>query len=129
MIKGIKGLFTDETEVFETQELDQIEQDMDMDDSFKIEQPSQQRSQMNRAVVKIYQPVTKSVTMSIIESIKRGELCIVNLEKISEEEAKIIYATLSGSIFSLDGNIKMIESKILMCAPKNFIIDGDVTEA
>jgi hypothetical protein len=23
----------------------------------------------------------------------------------------------------------MIESKILMCAPRNFVIDGDVTEA
>ena len=127
MIKGIKGLFSDETEVFETQELDQIENEMD--ESFKIENQSVQKTTGNRSVVKIYQPVTKSVTMSIIESIKRGELCIINLEKISDEEARIIYATLSGSIFSLDGNIKMIESKILMCAPKNFIIDGDVTEA
>jgi|688.fasta_scaffold974749_2 FtsZ-interacting cell division protein YlmF len=128
MIKGIKGLFSDETEVIETQELAQFE-DNDIDDSFKIVTKGTEKGMSSKAVVKIYQPVTKSVTMSIIESIKRGELCIVNLEKISDEEARIIYATLSGSIFSLDGNIKMIESKILMCAPRNFVIDGDVTEA
>ena len=127
MIKSIKGIFNEETEVIDTVDLENAELDI-VDESFKIEGNETSRTMSKRSVVKVYQPVTKSVTLSIIDAMKKGELCIVNLEKVSEEEAKIIYSTLSGSIYSLDGEMRLIEQKILLCAPKNFIIDGDVSE-
>ena len=127
MIKSIKGIFNEETEVIDTVDLENAELDI-VDESFKIEGNETTKTMGKRSVVKVYQPVTKSVTLSIIDAMKKGELCIVNLEKVSEEEAKIIYSTLSGSIYSLDGEMKLIEQKILLCAPKNFIIDTDVSE-
>ena len=127
MLNSIKGIFNEETEVIDTVDLENADLDI-VDDSFKIEGNGTAKTMGKRSVVKVYQPVTKSVTLSIIDAMKKGELCIVNLEKVSEEEAKIIYSTLSGSIYSLDGEMKLIEQKILLCAPKNFIIDTDVSE-
>lgn len=125
MRKKFKELFSDDTEVIKTQDLDAIDE---LDETFNIPNQEISKKKNTKSIVKVYQPVTKSVTLSIIDSIKKGELCIINLEKVSDEEAKIIYSTLSGSIYSLDGIIKMIDQKILLCAPRNFIIDGDVAE-
>ncbi len=127
MLKAIKGIFNEETEIMETMDL--TEKMNGIDESFKIDNATSAKNIGQRSVVKVYQPVTKTVTLSIIDAIKKGELCIVNLDKVSDEEAKIIYSTLSGSIYSLDGVMKLIEQKILLCAPRNFIIDGDVKEA
>ncbi len=125
MIESLKSIFKEETEFIETQELEEIE--ADIDDSFKVD-VNQSKQRTNKSIVKVFEPVTKSATSTIIDSIKRGELCIVNFSKVSEEEAKVIYSTLSGSIYSLDGVLKMIDSQIMLCAPKNFLIDGDLSE-
>lgn len=123
MLKNIKGIFSEETEILETTELDSTQE---LDESFSIDESNKKRS--NKAIVKVYEPVTKSVSSTIIDSIKRGELCIVNFSKVSEEEARVIYSTLSGSVYSLDGVLKMVSNDIMVCAPKNFLIDGDATE-
>ena len=76
----------------------------------------------------MYEPVTKTSTATIIDSIKRGELCIVNFSKISEEEAGNIYATLSGSVYSLEGQLKQIGEQIIICSPKSFLVDGEISD-
>lgn len=128
MIKTFKDIFSDETEVIDPNEIEMQNQADSLDESLKVDEPTAGRSQAAKSIVKIYEPVTKSATITIIDSIKRGELCIVNFSKVSEEESKVIYSTLSGSIYSLDGALKMIDSNIMLCAPKNFLVDGDITE-
>lgn len=128
MIKTFKDIFSDETEVIDPNEIEMQIQADSLDESLKVDEPTAGRSQAAKSIVKIYEPVTKSATSTIIDSIKRGELCIVNFSKVSEEESKVIYSTLSGSIYSLDGALKMIDSNIMLCAPKNFLVDGDITE-
>lgn len=123
MLKGIKNIFNEDTEYIETQELEQIETS---DPAFDIDEVV--NTSKSRSIVKIYEPVSKSITSTIIDSIKVGELCVVNFAKVSDEEAKQIYATLSGSVYSLDGILKQISTDIVICAPKNFLVDGEGIE-
>lgn len=127
MLKGIKKIFDDETELLETQELEELENDL-IDDSFKVDTAVNTSAFKGKSVVKIFNPVTKSASSTIIDAIKKGELCIVNFSKLSGEEANIVFSTLSGSIYSLDGVYKMVDEQIMLCAPKNFLIDGDLPE-
>lgn len=127
MLKTFKDIFSDETEVIDPSELTLREENDEIDESFKVEEPTI-KPKVGKAIVKIYEPVTKSTTSSIIDCIKRGEMCIVNFSKVSDDEAKVIYSTLSGSIYSLDGTLKMIDSNIMICAPNNFLLDGDITD-
>ena len=90
-------------------------------DTFKVEKTSMST---NKAVVKLFNPVSRNITTTIIDSLKKGEMCIINFEKLSDEEAKIVYSTLTGSVYTMEGNIKKIDSKILLCAPNNFIVDS-----
>ena len=120
MLKNIKNMFNEETEEFDTQELSE------MDESFEVEEINATK-QKGKSVVKIYEPVTKTATSTIIDSIKKGELCIVNFNKVSEEEARNIYATLSGSLYSLEGQLKQIDDNIIICSPRNFLVDGELS--
>lgn len=129
MINSLKNLFTDETEYIETDELDEMAKDEEqVDETFKVDSSSNKVNQSSKGIVKVFEPVSKTATSTIIDSIKRGELCIVNLAKVSEEEASVIYSTLSGSIYSLDGVLKMVDQRIMLCSPKNYLVDGDLTE-
>lgn len=123
MLKGIKNIFNEETEILDTQELEESK----LDSSFDVDEISEVRSK-GKSIVKIFEPVTKTATGTIIDAIRRGELCIVNFNKVSEEEARSIYATLSGSIYSLDGQLKQIDENIIICAPINFLIDGELSD-
>lgn len=121
MIKGIKNIFNEETETLNTQELDEMDASFDVDEI----QTSISKTK-GKETVRIFEPVSKTSTQQIIDAIKKGELCIVTFNKVSEEEAKAIFATLSGSLYSLDGQLKQIDSNIILCAPMNFLVDGDL---
>ncbi len=123
MLKGIKNIFNEETEIIDTQDLAN-----EMDESFEVEEIVTPVNSKGKSIVKIFEPVTKTTTSTIIDSIKRGELCIVNLGKVSEEEARNIYATLSGSLYSLEGQLKQIDENIFICSPTNFLIDSEISE-
>lgn len=123
MLKGIKNIFNEETDVIDTQELERV------DSSFDVEEiKTATANTKGKSVVKIYEPVTKTSTGTIIDAIKRGELCIVSFNKVSEEEARSIYATLSGSMYSLDGELRQIDDNIILCAPVNFLIDSELAD-
>ncbi len=123
MLKGIKNIFNEETEIIDTQDLAN-----EMDESFEVEEIVTPVSGKGKSIVKIFEPVTKTTTSTIIDCIKRGELCLVNLGKVSEEEARNIYATLSGSLYSLEGQLKQIDENIFICSPANFLIDSEISE-
>ncbi len=126
MIKNIKNsmknMFDEETEYLDTDDI------REMDESFEIDESYPTTSSQSKAIVKLFEPVTKTSTSTIIDSIKRGELCIVNFSKVSEDEARNIYATLSGSLYSLEGQLKQIDDNIIICSPNNFLIDGEISD-
>lgn len=122
MIKNLKSIFNEETEFLDTQEINEV------DESFDVEEIKTPVNHKGKSIIKIYEPVTKTSTSTIIDSIKRGEFCIVNFSKVSEDEARNIYATLSGSLYSLEGQLRQIDDNIIVCSPKNFLIDGELTD-
>lgn len=117
MLKNIKNIFNDETELLDTEEISEIDNSFDMNGV-------ETSNNTNKRIVRVFEPVTKTATINIIDAIKRGELCIVNFNKISEDEARNIYATLSGSLYSLEGKLQPIDDNIILCLPNNYLIDG-----
>ncbi len=120
------NLFKEETVEITQEEMQRVEKEVStdgLDDAFKIDSQEKVQSPLTRSVVKVYEPVTKSIVPTIIDSIKRGELVIVNLSKLPEDEAQYIFSTLSGSIYSLDGELKTIADQVMLCAPQKFVVD------
>ncbi len=123
----LTSLFKEETVEISQEERAQIEKEHQVeDDTFKIETPQTGNvDSTSRSFVRVYTPVTKSIVTSIIDSLKRGELVLVNLSRLPEDEGQYILSTLSGSMYSLDGEIQMISDYVMLCAPQKFIVEAD----
>lgn len=131
MIGKLTNLFTEETveisqeDVVKNNNQKETFDDVVIDESFKIQEKEHSIPANSRSVVKVFTPVTKNDTSRMIDALKRGDLVIINLSKASEEEGRFIYSTLSGSVYSLDGELKMIDSHVMLCAPNKYIVDSD----
>ncbi len=125
----LKHLFSEETVEITPDDMPQIEKENDLeDDTFKIETPKTSQAISGRNIVRMYTPLTKSIVPSIIDAIKREELVLVNLSRLPEDEGKFIFQTLSGTLYALDGELKVISEGVMLCAPQRFIVEEDDAE-
>lgn len=118
--------------------------DEDYDDDDEIETPIMSRTKpsydreskivrMNNQShvvqkVVIYEPVNyEDDAPKIVDNIREGKVCVVNLEKISDTEiSKTIFDFLNGAIYAIDGNIRKISKGIFIMANSSIDIDGNV---
>ncbi len=123
MAFNLKGMFADETEHIEdyTSDIEVVGDDRDLEgDAFTLEESSS----FEKTIVRVYEPVSSSISTIIIDALKKGEMCIINFSKIGDEETRMLVSTLKGSVYTMDGEMQKIGDRIIVCAPKNFLIDS-----
>ncbi|MDR2006637.1 MAG: cell division protein SepF [Acidaminococcales bacterium] len=59
----------------------------------------------------------------IADHVKIGKPVVVNFEETEEGVMKRIMDFIGGTVYALNGNIKMVGSKNMVCAPNNVDID------
>ena len=59
--------------------------------------------------------------------IKRNTV-VVNLKRVTSDQAKRIMDFLSGTIYAIKGNIQKIGSGIFLCTPNNINVQGKITD-
>ncbi len=63
----------------------------------------------------------------IVDSLREKKVCIVNLGEMKDKEvAQRIFNFLNGAIYAMGGRIKKISNGILLLAPDNTDIDGNI---
>ncbi|WOO87236.1 cell division protein SepF [Mollicutes bacterium LVI A0039] len=121
MLKQIKEFMSDgDTETLHTDSFD-FENEVGNDDELVINESGN----MQRNVVRMFEPVSKSSADKIMTSIKRHELCIVNFKNVSEEEGNQILNQLAGAIYALDGQLIQMTGEIVVCAPKTYMLNQE----
>lgn len=64
---------------------------------------------------------------SIVDSLKERKICIVKLSEIKDVvEAHLISAYLGGAIYAMEGAMKQISNAVILLAPNNTDIDGNL---
>ncbi len=76
----------------------------------------------------ITEPLSYSESQSIADCIKAEHSVIVNLHRVTPDQAKRIIDFISGTVYALDGTIKRIGDEIFYVAPKSVNITGDINE-
>ena len=75
--------------------------------------------------------MTRSLTKSLLsqssQSRKRNTV-VVNMKRVTSEQAKRIIDFLSGTIYAIGGDIQKIGGGIFLCTPSNINIQGKITE-
>ena len=77
--------------------------------------------------IMVFDPSVFSDVKNIGKMILNGRAVIVNFRKMDENQIHRVIDLLSGLIFAVNGDMQRIGEKIFLCTPKNFKIEGDLS--
>ncbi len=73
------------------------------------------------------EPRAYSESQQIADHLKKGNTVVINLRRVTSDQAKRIIDFVSGAVYALKGHIEKIGSGIFLCAPSNVNIQGKIT--
>ena len=77
--------------------------------------------------IMVFDPSVFSDVKNIGKMILNGRAVIVNFRKMDENQIHRVIDFLSGLIFAVNGDMQRIGEKIFLFTPKNFKIEGDLS--
>ncbi len=76
----------------------------------------------------LLEPRAYSESQQIADHLKNRNSVVVNLKRVTSDQAKRIIDFLSGCVYSIGGKMQKIGVGIYLCTPKNVNIQGKITE-
>ena len=76
----------------------------------------------------LLEPRAYSESQEIADYLKERNAVVVNLKRVTPDQAKRIVDFLSGTIYALQGDLQKIGKGIILCTPNNVNIQGKITE-
>lgn len=113
----IKGLFNDKEE-----------QQLGNGNEYYDIKPEEAVSEDGSAKMILLEPRAYSEAQQIADHLKKRNTVVVNLKRVTSDQAKRIMDFLSGTIYAIKGNIQKIGSGIFLCTPNNINVQGKITD-
>lgn len=76
----------------------------------------------------LLEPRAYSESQQIADHLKARNSVVVNLKRVTSDQAKRIIDFLSGCIYAIGGTMQKIGVGIYLCAPKNVNVQGKITD-
>lgn len=83
-------------------------------------------SEGNRMI--LLEPRAYSESQQIADHLKKRNTVVVNLKRVTSEQAKRIIDFLSGTLYAIGGSMQKLGPGIFLCTPKNINVQGKITE-
>lgn len=75
----------------------------------------------------LLEPRAYSESQQIADHLKNRHTVVVNLKRVTKDQAKRIVDFLSGTIYALGGDLQKIGNGIFVCTPNNINVQGKIT--
>ena len=76
----------------------------------------------------LLEPRAYSESQQIADHLKRRNTVVVNLKRVTSDQAKRIIDFLSGTIYAIGGDLQKVGGGIFLCTPNNVKVNGKITE-
>ncbi len=76
----------------------------------------------------LLEPRAYSESQQIADHLKRRNTVVVNMKRVTPDQAKRIVDFLSGTVYAIGGDLQKIGGGIFLCTPKNVNVEGSITE-
>ena len=76
----------------------------------------------------LLEPRAYSESQQIADHLKNRNSVVVNLKRVTTDQAKRIIDFLSGCIYAIGGTMQKIGVGIYLCTPKNVNVQGKITD-
>lgn len=75
----------------------------------------------------LLEPRAYSESQQIADHLKNRHTVVVNLKRVTTDQAKRIVDFLSGTIYAIGGDLQKIGGGIFLCTPKNMSVQGKIS--
>ena len=76
----------------------------------------------------LFEPRAYSEATQITDFLKKRNTVVVNLKRVTPDQAKRIADFLQGSLYAIKGSLQKLGGGIFLCAPNNVNIEGKITD-
>ena len=76
----------------------------------------------------LLEPRAFSESQQIADHLKKRNTVVVNMKRVTSEQAKRIIDFLSGTVYAIGGDLQKIGVGIFLCTPKNISVQGQITD-
>lgn len=76
----------------------------------------------------LLEPRAYSESQQIVDYLKSRNAVVVNLKRVTSDQAKRIVDFLSGTIYAIGGDLQKIGGGIFLCTPNNVNVQGKITD-
>lgn len=76
----------------------------------------------------LLEPRAFSESQQIADHLKMRNTVVVNMKRVTGEQAKRIIDFLSGTVYAIGGDLQKIGVGIFLCTPKNVNVEGSITD-
>ncbi len=106
----------------------QPEDDNDEIDDYEAKETSKSSGKDYKNKTILVEPRAFSEAQQIADYLKNRNQVVVNFKRVTSDVSKRIMDFLNGIIYAIDGTMQKLGPGIVICAPKGFEIEGNITE-
>ncbi len=85
-------------------------------------------SSSNGAKMVLVEPRAYSESQQIADHLKRRNSVVVNLKRVTNDQARRIIDFLSGTLYAIGGELQRLGNGIYLCTPKNVNVEGRISD-
>ena len=119
MALNIKGLFNKGEDQEDDFENDNVEEGVDEGQTKKVD---------NEKTFILLEPRAYSESQQIADYLKKSSSVIVNLKRVTPDQAKRIVDFLSGTIYAIGGDLQKLGGGIFLLTPKGMSVEGKISD-
>ena len=104
---------------------------VDTDDDDELEEEEEtttENSTTSNGKMILLEPRAYSESQQIADHLKKKNTVVVNMKRVTPDQAKRIVDFLSGTDYALGGDLQKIGGGIFLCTPKNVNVEGAITD-
>ena len=76
----------------------------------------------------LLEPRAYSESQQIADYLKNRNTVVVNMKRVTPDQAKRIVDFLSGTVYAIGGDLQKIGVGIFLCTPRNINVEGSISE-
>ena len=76
----------------------------------------------------LLEPRAFAERQQIADHLKKRNTVVVNMKRVTSEQAKRIIDFLSGTVYAIGGDLQKIGVGIFLCTPKNVNVEGTISD-
>lgn len=98
------------------------------DDYYQMSEADLKNADKSGNKMILLEPRSFSETQTIADHLKKRNSVVVNLKRVTSQQAKRIIDFLGGCIYAIGGNMQKVGVGIYLCTPNNVNVQGQITD-